>query len=284
MAESDKRARRVVITGGSGGIGKIIAREFLVAGYEVFLVARTWSQLAIVQRELSSLGRVEISVADVSVERDTIRVSSEIYSLGGGVDVLVNAAAIQGQIGHITDINAAFWRKVIEVNLVGTFLMIRALMPFMKKDSWGKIINFAGGGEGAYPNFSAYVSSKGGVVRLTETLAAELNPYNIDVNAIAPGAVNTKMLDDVLEAGPDKAGRDTYEKSLKQRESGGIPPERVARLVLFLASRASDGLSGKVISAVWDDYIRFPEHLKEIMESDIYSWRRIKPNDRGFEW
>lgn len=278
--------KKAVITGGGRGIGKVIARHFLAEGVRVLLVARTQAELVATREELSPLGRVEILAADVSVEADVARVAKKVSDLylWGRVDILVNAAGIQGPIGHITDIDATEWRKVIEVNLIGTFLMIKALLPFMKEQKHGKIINFAGGGEGAYPNFTAYVASKGGIVRLTETVAAELKSFHIDVNAIAPGAVNTKMLDEVLEAGPIKTGSETYEKSLKQKEIGGIPPEKAAKLALFLASELSDDLSGKIISAVWDDYAKFPEHLKEIIESDIYSWRRVKPKDRGFEW
>ena len=277
--------KAAVITGGSRGIGQAIAREFLMEGAEVLLVARALAALEATREELSSLGRVEILAADVSVRNDVTQVLFMVDSLWGGVDILVNAAAIQGPIGPLTDVvDAAEWRRVIEVNLFGTFLMIRALAPSMKKLGRGKIINFAGGGEGAYPNFSAYVASKGGIVRLTETVAAELKADRIDVNAIAPGGVNTRMLDDVLEAGPAKAGREAYERSLKQKEAGGVPPEKAARLVVFLASGASDGLTGKVISAVWDDYGKFPQHLSEIVGSDVYSWRRIKPQDRGLNW
>lgn len=273
-----------VITGGGRGIGKAITREFLAEGAEVLLVARTQSQLETTREELSPLGRVEILATDVSQERDVAQMVGRVSELWSGVDILVNAAAIQGPICPVTDSEPGEWWRVMEVNLFGTFLMIRALAPFMKERKRGKIINFAGGGEGAYPNFTAYVASKGGIVRLTETVAVELKSFNIDVNAIAPGAVNTRMLDQVLEAGPAKAGRETYEKSLKQKETGGTPPGKAARLSVFLASEASDGLTGKVISAVWDDYANLPEHLGEIVESDIYSWRRIKPKDRGCEW
>ena len=248
------------------------------------LVARTLAELEKTRDELTPLGHVEILSADVSVEDDVEKISARVLNLWGGVDILVNVAAIQGPIGHITDVNIVEWRKVIEVNLIGTFLMIRALVPFMKELGKGKIVNFAGGGEGPYTNFSAYVASKGGIVRLTETVAAELKDFNIDINAIAPGAVNTQMLREVLEAGPVNVGRDTYEKCLKQKETGGISPDKAAELVVFLSSEASNGLTGKVISAIWDDYHNFPQHLKEIMGTDIYSWRRIKPNDRGYEW
>lgn len=276
--------KTAVITGGGRGIGQAIAREFLAEGAEVLLVSRTQSQLETTREELSSLGRVEILAADVSQEENMAKVVGRVSEMWSGVDILVNAAAIQGPIGPLTDVDPNEWQRVIDVNLGGTFLMIRALAPFMKERKRGKIINFAGGGEGAYPNFSAYVASKGGIVRLIETVAAELRADHIDVNAIAPGAVNTRMLDEVLEAGPAKTGRETYDKSLKQKETGGTPPGKAARLAVFLASEASDGLTGKVISAVWDNYINFPQRLHEIMNSDIYSWRRIKPQDRGCEW
>ena len=151
----------------------------------------------------------------------------------------------------------------------------------MKKNKHGVIINFVGGGEGAYPNFSSYVAAKGGIARFTETVAAELKDDGIWVNAIAPGAVNTKFLDDIISAGPEKSGKETYEKSIKQKESGGVSPEKAAALCVFLASEKAQGLTGKIFSAVWDSYGTFPEHIKEIMSSDVYTMRRVRPEDRG---
>jgi 3-oxoacyl-[acyl-carrier protein] reductase len=134
------------------------------------------------------------------------------------------------------------------------------------------------------PRISAYAVSKAAIVRFTETLAEEVRGTGIDVNAIAPGALNTRMLDEVLEAGPDKVGKAFYERSLKQKESGGVPIDRGAELALFLASKASDGITAKLISAVWDDWERWPEQLNELSSSDTYTLRRITARDRGFEW
>ena len=154
----------------------------------------------------------------------------------------------------------------------------------MKKNKSGVIINFSGGGEGAFSRFSAYAASKGGVVRFTETLAEEVKDFGVRVNAIAPGAVNTKLLEEVLEAGPEKVGQEFYERSKKQKEDGGVSPEKAAELCLFLASDKSRGLTGRILSAVWDDFENLPEHISEIMNSDIYTFRRIKPIDRGYGW
>ena len=134
------------------------------------------------------------------------------------------------------------------------------------------------------PRISAYAVSKAAIVRFTETLAEEVRGTGIDVNAIAPGALNTRMLAEVLEAGPEKVGQAFYDRSLKQKESGGSPLGRGADLALFLASAASDGITAKLISAVWDDWERWPEHLPELSSSDVYTLRRIAGRDRGFAW
>lgn len=276
--------KKAVITGGSRGIGKTIAKAFYQNGAKLILVARSSAELESVQKELSVFGSVETITADVSKKEDVESVAMRIKKLWNGVDILVSAAAILGPIGPLSEANHEEWKKTLDVNLFGTFLMIHELIPLMKNLGAGKIINFVGGGEGARPNFSAYAASKGGIMRLTETLAVELKDFRIDVNAIAPGAVNTKLHQEVLDAGPEKAGQDEYNQAVKQQEGGGVSPEKAAELALFLASNASDGLTGKVISAVWDNYKNFPEHLKEIMSSDVYNYRRIKPEDRGKNW
>lgn len=284
MANQLLKNKKVIITGGSGGIGKAIAKLFLENGAELLLFARSSDELSAVQKELSAAGKVEVLAGDVSGAEDVAVVAEKAKSLWGGVDVLVNAAGIYGPIGPITEVDVKEWRRVIDINLIGTFLMIRAIAPLMGARNKGKIINFSGGGEAAFPNFTGYVASKGGVLRLNETVAAELKDRNIDVNAITPGPVNTKFLDDLLKAGPEKVGKETYERSLKQKETGGVPPERGADLCLFLASEASDGISGKMISAVWDNYLKLPGHLKELMSSDVYTMRRVKPEHRGLDF
>ena len=124
------------------------------------------------------------------------------------------------------DVNFDEWKKTYEINVFGTFRMIQRVLPIMMKNGGGKIINFSGGGDGPLPRFSAYNSSKVSIVRLTETLAAEMKEYKIDINAIAPGPVNTKFLDDALSAGDEKVGKDRYGELVKQKEEGGAPAEK----------------------------------------------------------
>jgi 3-oxoacyl-[acyl-carrier protein] reductase len=119
---------------------------------------------------------------------------------------------------------------------------------------------------------------------MTDTLAEELKDANVDVNAIAPGALNTRLLDEVIEAGPDKVGKAFYERSLKQQKEGGAPLEKGAKLAVFLASKQSDGITGRLISALWDDWSNLPSKREQLAKSDIYTLRRIVPEDRGMKW
>lgn len=153
-----------------------------------------------------------------------------------------------------------------------------------KKHRRGKIVNLSGGGS-AYPRprFSSYAASKAAVVRLTETLAQEVKEFNIDINAIAPGAVNTRLLNEVVAAG-GAAGKIERSKAIKQKKEGGTSLTIVAEFALFMASSKTDGLTGRLISLLWDKWRDIPQQLDKIMSSDIYTLRRIIPEDRGYDW
>ena len=145
----------------------------------------------------------------------------------------------------------------------------------MIKQRSGVVINMSGGGAlTAFPHFSAYGASKAAVVRLTETIAEEVKEYNIRINAIAPGAVNTRLLDEALTAG-EACGKEVLDKFKKQKATGGTPVEKAAELAIFLASDESKGVSGKVISAVWDDWGKIPLRIKDFQGSSLYTMRRI---------
>jgi NAD(P)-dependent dehydrogenase (short-subunit alcohol dehydrogenase family) len=149
----------------------------------------------------------------------------------------------------------------------------------------GKIIVLSGGGATTpMPNISCYAASKAAAVRLMETLAEELRSFHVDVNAIAPGALKTRLVDQVLAAGREAVGDAFFEKNKKWSEEGATPLDLGARLCLYLASRESDGITGKLISAQWDSWQTMHEHRDELARSDIYCLRRIVPEDRGRKW
>jgi 3-oxoacyl-[acyl-carrier protein] reductase len=279
--------RSAIITGANQGLGKEIARHFLQAGCNVFLVARGEEALRQTEQELTSLvarpGQLLASCrGDVSKEADCARMVRRALELFSELTILVNNAGIYGPMGRFEDCDWNHWVEAISINLLGTGLMTRAILPHLRSSKYGKVINLSGGGATApLPRFTAYAASKAAIVRLTETLACELKDDCIDVNAIAPGALNTRLLDEVLAAGPDKVGQEFYDRSLKQRDQGGASLARAAALAVYLASAESDGITGRLLSAVWDDWTHLGEWSEELQRSDIYTMRRITPHDRG---
>jgi NAD(P)-dependent dehydrogenase (short-subunit alcohol dehydrogenase family) len=171
------------------------------------------------------------------------------------------------------------------VNLFGSVLCCRAVLPHFRANGYGKVIQLSGGGATSpLPRLSAYAASKAAVVRFAETLAEELRGTGIDVNAIAPGALNTRLLDEVLDAGPEVVGDSFYERALEQRSSGGTPLDLATSLAVFLGSEESDGITGKLISAPWDPWQEFPAHADDLSSTDVYTLRRIVPADRDLPW
>jgi NAD(P)-dependent dehydrogenase (short-subunit alcohol dehydrogenase family) len=213
------------------------------------------------------------------------RVASAALGEFQQVHVLVNNAGIYGPLGPIEEIDWEAWVQAIEINLFGSILMCRALLAHFKAHRYGKIVQLSGGGATTpLPRISAYAASKAAVVRFAETLAEEVRENGIDVNAIAPGALNTRLLDEVLAVGPERVGPAFYERSLKQKAEGGAPLDRGASLAVFLGSAASDGITGKLLSALWDPWETLPEHLDDLGRTDVYTLRRIVPADRGLPW
>jgi len=187
-------------------------------------------------------------------------------------------------MGATESVSLDEWRRAMDINLYGVLLPSRAAIPYFKKNGRGKIIVLSGGGAtNPLPNISAYAASKAAAVRLMETLAEELRSFQVDVNAIAPGALATRLVDEVLAAGPEKVGAAFYEKNKQWKEKGATPLELGARLAVYLASRESDGITGKLISAQWDPWEKLHE-FKADLNSDIYALRRIVPKDRGKTW
>jgi NAD(P)-dependent dehydrogenase (short-subunit alcohol dehydrogenase family) len=283
------QGRKVLITGASQGFGLAVAERCLAEGADVAVCARSREAIeraaATLQGKAGQGQRVLATVADVSNPAEVEALVPETTRALGGLDGLVNNAGVYGPKGLIEDVDWVEWAKAIEINLLGTVLPCRSVLPGFRARGAGKIINLSGGGATApLPRLSAYAASKAAVVRFTETLSEELRGTKIDVNAIAPGALNTRLLDEVLAAGPAKVGQAFYDRSLKQKADGGAPLEKGAALCVFLLSAESDGISGKLLSAVWDPWADLPARRAELEKSDIYTLRRIVPKDRGQDW
>jgi len=276
-----------LITGGSQGLGKAIAEHFLREGAHVALCARSEKELAATRDELAKKfpsQKVAAQTCDVADEKQVNDLVAFASQKLGPLHVLVLNAGIYGPMGPTESVSLDEWRRAMDINLYGVLLPCRAVIPQFKKAGRGKVVVLSGGGAtNPLPNISAYAASKAAVVRLMETLAEELKEFHVDVNAIAPGALKTRFVDQVLAAGPEKVGKEFFAKNKKWADEGAVPLELGAALAVYLASAQSDGITGKLISAQWDPWEKLQE-FKADLNSDIYTLRRIVPKDRGKTW
>ena len=279
--------RNAIITGASQGLGLEIAKHFIQNGASVFLCARNYDKLLAARDILSKFlamdkQKICIMALDISKKHQVKSLIDEAISEFGRIDVLVNNAGVYGPFGNIEDIDLEEWIEAFAVNLYGPLYSMAYIIPHFKQNNYGKIINLSGGGAtNPLPRISSYAASKAALVRLSETIALEVKGCNVDVNAIAPGALNTELNKKLLAVDKNIIGKEFHERMSKMLENGGTPLEVGASLAVYLASGDSDGITGKLISAPWDPWKSFSEYKKELLESDIYTIRRIVPEDRG---
>ena len=283
------QGRTAIITGASQGLGLEIAMQYVAAGASVIICARDEGMLSkaadVLKRSASNDQVISHIVADVAESEAVDALIDFAIDKMGRIDILVNNAGIYGPKGPTDSVDWVQWVQAINVNLLGSVLMCRAVITHMKRQGYGKIVQLSGGGAtNPLPNLSSYAVSKAGIVRFIETLAIEAAEYAIDANAIAPGALNTRMLDEILASDPEAVGKEFYERALQQKASGGAGLEKGASLAVFLGSAGSDGITGKLISAIWDPWEELDRYKADLEDSDIYTLRRIVPSDRGLDW
>jgi len=271
---------KILIAGATSGIGRFLAEWLLEAGHNVWGFARS------LEGALDH-ARFRAFACDVTdwerVEQLATRIAAETQCL----DAIIVCAALQGPIGPAMTLDPKEWSAAVRVNLDGTFNVLRAFTALLRPegDARGKILCFSGGGAGkARANFSAYAASKTGVVRLVETLAEEWRQDPIDINSIAPGALSTRMTEEILQHGADAVGQAEVAAARATLTAGRKNFARLGRLVDFLVSPASDGISGKLISAAWDPWEQFGKQPERLRETDLLTLRRITPEDRGETW
>ena len=271
----------LVITGTSSGIGRALAKHLLVQGHQVWGLARSD------QSELTAKhpGVFRASRCDVADWAQMERTATEIAAIWPHIDGLIACAGLQGAIGPAVSLDPLQWSATVRANLDGTYYAIRAFHELLRHTPRrAKVVCFSGGGATkARPCFSAYAAAKTGVVRLVETIAEELRSEPLDINAVAPGAINTRLTDEVIRLGPAVVGEAEYQSALKQKGTGGGSLEKVIGLVEWLLSPASDGISGRLLSAPWDPWAGLGRHAGAIAKSDVYTLRRILPGDRDLK-
>jgi NAD(P)-dependent dehydrogenase (short-subunit alcohol dehydrogenase family) len=191
---------------------------------------------------------------DVAREKDVRRVLRKTLKRFSRMDILVNNAAVIGPPRFLEDADTASWRKTIGVNLHGPFFCCRAVIPVMRENRAGKIINIVSGlGQMPFPRFCTYAVTKAGIIQLTRSLSSELSSFKIRINAVDPGLMDTGMQENLRELGPDVLGEEVHEKIAEYRGQGRLrDPAEIAELILFLASPEADALSGHIGSL--EDY------------------------------
>ena len=236
-----------IVTGGGAGFGTAIVQRLVEDGAKVFITGRRKEKLEATVNAMPK-GKVAYCAGDVSKDEDVVKVVKAAIDAFGKIDILVNNAATDAK-GATADLSPADWRRVIEVNLTGPFLMMREVIPHMKENGGGSIINIASlGGTRCLPECPAYCTAKAGLIMLTQQTALDYSPFNIRVNAVCPGGIDTELLDEMIlplaeNLGTDKEGALAY-------FSQDVPIRRVSKpreitgLVSFMASDDSSFMTG----------------------------------------
>lgn len=275
-----------IITGGNRGIGRAIAERFAKEGCNLMLASRTKSELEKTAELIKSQSPVNIISyqTDIGNENEVMLMVKQTITEFGKIDILINNAAIIGPMGEISKISGQKFLDTLKNNIGGTVFCTKAVIPYMKAQKQGNIINLSGGG-GLYPlpYYDAYSASKAAIVRLTENFALELEEFDINVTAISPGTVNTKMFNEQLKADKNSIGKNNWQSLQDRLASGGNSIDKAPELALFIACQNRRELNGRVISAVWDDWEKISKQKEKIIDTDIFQMRRIVPKDRDID-
>ncbi len=273
------KGKVALVAGGSGGIGRVVCMTLAREGATVAIFSKDKKAIEDLKKNIERSGGKAVGfVGEIARPDVAKKVVGAVIKKFKRIDILVNMAAIQKPIGLFGTDDMKTWKRNIEVTLLGTVNFAHAVLPHMLKQKSGTIVNFGGGGaSGPRPHFTSYAVGKTGIIRFTETLAAELKGTGVRVNAVAPGTIHTPLLEEIVHAGV-KAGAEEYRRAKELVEKGTTSAQVPADLVLFLASNDSHTLSGKLIAAIWDGWRTWSKKdIEKIQASDACTLRRVNP-------
>jgi NAD(P)-dependent dehydrogenase (short-subunit alcohol dehydrogenase family) len=280
---------KILITGGTMGLGKALSRHFVSQGHDVVICARNQDQIDKTVRELNQLASHNQTILGIPCDISKMESASVLRDVterkGIFISSLICNAGVIGPIGrfHVNDLN--FWLESFQINLNGVVNLVNLFLPYMIKQKFGRVIHISGGGATRpLHGMSSYASSKAAAVRFVETLAVEYQGSGVTFNSIAPGIMKSRMLDEMLNAGEEQIGKNLFEKIEIHRKHHQDSTLAATELIDFLCSESSQGISGKLISAEWDNWREWVHHVKELQQSDVYTLRRVTGRDRGQIW
>lgn len=264
-------SRHVLVTGCSRGIGLAVTKALLGEGWRVYGAARSAPDLS-----AANFLFVQTNVGQVaSVQRLSAEIAADLGE--ASLDAVIHCAVVQNPVGPLEETVPEEWADAIQIGLIGSYNVVRLLLPYLHRSRDARILLFAGGGAfSPRPRFSAYACAKAGVVRLAETLAEELAGTSVAINCIAPGFVPTPIHESTLQAGPSLAGAE-YDRVMRDvAYDDGSRLAQVVDCIRHMLSPYARGLSGKTVAAQFDDWEHLtPFTVPGLMATDLWTARRV---------
>ena len=276
---SEYNLKTVLIVGGSQGLGKQIAESFLKKNYKVIIAARNLANLEATFFELKNLNKEQgffYIQCDISKKKSVEKMFNNLKLNFNFPEILINCAGIAGDVNNIQSINLKKWIEAVNINLIGTVILLnKYIKDALKNRIRIKVIQLSGGGATKpLPGLSSYSSSKAGVVRLIENISKEIASEDLDINCIAPGTLNTSLVEDMFKGGINEIDKNLAFQLQKQKKDHNSNLIKTIKLIHFLSSKKSNGISGKLISAVWDQW-NDQELINKLKEdNDLFTLRR----------
>jgi len=283
MATSQKNFG--AISGATGFIGRLLSFHYAELGCNLILIGRNYQKLVELQNELMAISDISIIIVKSEFETNFINgISEDLTIYAENIYFFVNTIGSQKPIGPFLENSDEDWTKNIYVNLIVPAILSKFFAKLFKVNGGGAIIVFGGGGASSpRPNFSSYATAKAGLARFVETFANELNETGVTINMIAPGIMPSEMMDQIIN-NPKSAGTLEVFKAKSALTNTNWLPTKVIELCDFLTQNFELEISGKLISAEWDNWRELTGHIAELNGSDLYTLRRITSKDRGLAW
>ncbi len=280
--------KNIIITGASEGLGFEIAKRFIENNANLIICSSNYKKIKSafyrLNKDLKYYQKIYFYKIDLSQEKEVYKFVKFTKNKFKKIDCLINNAAMLGPMGKLEDLDWKKFKKTIQVNFLSPALIIKLLLPIFKKQKKGKIIQIAGGGSSS-PSIlrNPYAASKAGIVRLVENISEELKllKLNVQINSVSPGVMNTKMFKKIIIKGKKILGNKMI-RELNKKNNNKTDYNKIVELIFFLSSNFSKEITGKNISANWDNWKIWNNNINKIKKSDLYTIRRIVGSDRKF--